>query len=108
MSRLLAILMAVITGVLIAAGVAPTREKEKTTSPEGTVRAFYDRVKADDYRGAYALTAPSSNVDFASFRHDIAGRDGSLKTLSQLQNADARMIANHGNEAVVPANLECR
>ena len=52
MSRLLAIIMAVITGVLIAAGVAPTRQKEKTTSPEGTVRAFYDRVRADDYQGA--------------------------------------------------------
>ena len=108
MSRVLAIIMAVITGVLIAAGVAPTREKEKTTSPEGAVRAFYDRVKADDYRGAYALIAPSSNVDFASVRHDIAGRDGSLKTLSQLQNADARVIAHHGNEALVRANLEWR
>ena len=106
MSRVLAILMAVITGVLIASGVAPTREQEKTTSPEGAVRAFYDRVKADDYQGAYALTARSSNVDFASFRHDIAGRDGSLKTLSQLQNADFRVIAHHGNEALVRANLE--
>lgn len=106
MSRVLAILVAVITGVLIAAGVAPTREKEKTTSPEGAVRAFYDRVKADDYQGAYALIAPSSNVDFASMRRDIAGRDGSLKTLSQLQNADTRMLAQHGNEAMVRANLE--
>lgn len=108
MSRLLAIIMAIITGVLIAAGVAPTREKEKTTSPEGTVRAFYDRVRADDYRGAYALIAPSSNVDFATVHHDIAGRDGSLKTLSQLQNVDTRIIANHGNEALVRANLEWR
>jgi len=108
MSRILAILMAVITGVLIVAGVAPAREKEKTTSPEGAVRAFYDRVKADDYQGAYALVAPSSNVDFASLRRDIAGRDGSLKTLSQLQSADARVIAHHGNEALVRANLEWR
>src|SRR5262249_22834662 len=84
MSRLLAILMAVITAVLIAAGVEPAREKEKTTSPEGTVTAFYDRVRADDYPGAYALIAPSSNVDFQTLHRDIAGRDGSLKTLSQL------------------------
>ena len=61
MNRLLPVLMLVITAVLIAAGTAPTREKERTTSPEGTVQAFYNRVKADDYRGAYSLIAPSSN-----------------------------------------------
>src|SRR5205814_1940628 len=67
-----------------------------------------DRVRADDYQGAYALIAPSSNVDFATAHRDIAGRDGSLKTLSQLQNADTRVIANHGNEALVRASLEWR
>src|SRR5205814_8914904 len=106
MSRLLAIIMAVITGVLIAAGVAPTRQKEKTTSPEGTVRAFYDRVRADDYKGAYELSAPSSNVDFATAHRDIAGQNGSLKTLSQLQNADTRVITKTGTQHLVSANLD--
>jgi hypothetical protein len=106
MNRIFAIIMLVVTGVLIAAGVAPTREKEKTTSPEGTVTAFYDRVKANDYRSAYSLIAPSSNVDFNTVYHDIAGRDGSLKTLSHLQNAEARVIAHNENEAMVRASLE--
>ena len=75
MNRLLPVLMLVITAVLIAAGTAPTREKERTTSPEGTVQAFYNRVKADDYRGAYSLIAPSSNVDFSDLYHDVAGRE---------------------------------
>src|SRR5712671_5489703 len=106
MSRILAVVMLTVTGVLLAMGVAPTREKEKTTSPEGAVQAFYDRVKADDYRGAYALIASSSNIDLQSMYHDIAGRDGSLKTLSHLQNTETRTVAHNGNEAVVRASLE--
>jgi len=106
MSRLLAIVMVVVTAVLIVAGTAPTKQKQRTTSPEGAVLAFYDRVRADDYRTAYSLIAPSSNVDFNTLYHDIAGRDGSLKTLSHLQNTEARVIAHNDNEAVVRASLE--
>jgi hypothetical protein len=106
MNRILAIVMLVLTGVLLAVGVAPTKEKERTTSPEGAVQAFYDRVKGADYRGAYSLIAPSSNIDLSTMYHDIAGRDGSLKTLSHLQNAETRMVAHNGKEAVVRASLE--
>lgn len=106
MSRVLAIIMLVLTPALIVIGTAPTKEKEKTTTPDGTVQAFYDRVKSDDYRDAYALITPSSNVDFNTMYHDIAGRDGSLKTLSRLWRSEARIIAHNGNEALVRANLE--
>src|SRR5579859_5006334 len=99
MSRILALAMVIVTVVLIAAGTAPTKQKERTTSPEGAVLAFYDRVKADDYRTAYSLIAPSSNVDFNTVYHDIAGRDGSLKTLSHLQNTEARVIAHNGSRS---------
>ena len=106
MGRILVILTIVLTVVLIVAGTAPTKEKEKTTTPEGTVQAFYDHVKSDDYRDAYALIAPSSNVDFNTVYHDIAGRDGSLKTLSRLWRDEARVIAHNGSQALVRANLE--
>ena len=106
MSRILLIIMIVVTAALIVAGTAPTKEKERTDSPEGTVQAFYDRVKSDDYRGAYSLIAPSSNVDLDTMYHDIAGRNGSLKTLSRLWHSEARLIAHNGNEAIVRANLE--
>jgi hypothetical protein len=106
MSRILTIAMIVVTAALIAAGTAPTKEKERTTSPEGAVQAFYTRVKVDDYRGAYSLVAASSNVDFNTMYHDIAGRDGSLKTLSHLQNSEARVLAHNGNEALVRASLD--
>lgn len=106
MSRILAILTIVATAALIVAGTAPTKEKERTTSPDGTVQAFYDRIKSDDYRGAYALVSPASNVDFNTVYHDVAGRDGSLKTLSRLWRSEARVIAHNGKEALVRANLE--
>lgn len=108
MSRVFAIVMIVVTLALIAWSTAPTKQKEKTTSPEGAVQAFYDRVKADDYHGAYSLIAPSSNVDFAQMYRDIAGRDGSLKTLSQLQSSEQRLLAHNDNQAVVRASLDWR
>ncbi|MFL6439359.1 MAG: hypothetical protein ACJ71Q_17425 [Terriglobales bacterium] len=106
MNRLFAILMIAITGALLALGTAPTKEKEKTTSPEGTVQAFYDRIKSDDYHGAYSLISPSSNVDFSTMYHDIAGRDGSLKTLSHLQRSEARVIAHNDNQTIIRASLD--
>ncbi|HEX4663174.1 MAG TPA: hypothetical protein VH196_02210, partial [Terriglobales bacterium] len=106
MNRIFAIIMIVITGALLALGTAPTKEKERTTSPEGTVQAFYDRVKSDDYHGAYSLIAPSSNVDYSTMYHDIAGRDGSLKTLSHLQRSEARVIAHNDNQTIVRASLD--
>jgi hypothetical protein len=106
MSRILAVIMIVITAALIVAGTAPTKEKEKTTSPDGAVQAFYDHIKNNDYRGAYALVSPSSNVDSDTVYHDIAGRSGSLKTLSRLWRSETRVLAQNGNEALVRANLE--
>src|SRR5579859_236642 len=106
MSRILAVIMIVVTAALIVAGTAPTRQKEKTSTPDGAVQAFLEHVKSDDYRGAFALVSPSSNVDVNTVYHDIAGRNGSLKTLSHLWHADTRVLAQNGNEALVRANLE--
>jgi len=106
MNRLFAIVMMVITAALLAVGTAPAKEQERTTSPEGTVRAFYDRVKSYDYHGAFQLVAPSSNVDFSTMYRDIAGRDGSLKTLSHLDRAEPRIIARNENETLVRASLD--
>ena len=106
MSRILAVIMIVVTAALIVAGTAPTRQKEKTSTPDGAVQALLEHVKSDDYRGAFALVSPSSNVDVNTVYHDIAGRNGSLKTLSHLWHADTRVLAQNGNEALVRANLE--
>jgi hypothetical protein len=105
MSRILPILMIVLLVVLIAAGNPGSEFKDNTSTPDGIVQSFYGHVKADDYRKAFALIAPSSNVDFDTMYRDIAGRSGSLKTYSHLQKSDARIIARNGNQAIVRANL---
>jgi hypothetical protein len=106
MNRIIPILMIVLTIAFVAAGTGPGKLKDNTNSPEGTVQSFYDHVKSEDYRGAYALLSPSSNVNFDTMYHDIAGRDGSLKTLSHLQNAQARVLARNGDQTIVRANLD--
>src|SRR5262249_31505036 len=105
MSRILPILMIGLLVVLIAAGNPGIEFKDNTSTPDGIVQSFYGHIKADDYRNAYALVARSSNVDFNTMYRDIAGRNGSLKTYSRLQKADARVIARNGNQAIVRANL---
>lgn len=106
MGRVIAVIMIVFTAVLIAIGTEPTKEKENLNTPTGAVQAFYAHIENYDYRGAYALLAPSSNVDYNTMMHDIAGRDGSLKTLSHLSKSEARVIAHNGNETIVRASLD--
>src|SRR5205814_312527 len=105
MNRLLPIIMIVLLVVFIAAGTSRSGLADDTSTPEGIVQSFYSHVKADDYRKAYTLIAPSSNVDFNTMYRDIAGRSGSLKTYSHLQKTEARVIAKNGNEALVRVNL---
>ena len=105
MSRILPILMIVLLVVLIAAGNVGSGFEDNISTPDGIVQSFYGHVKADDYRKAYALVAPSSNVDFNTMYRDIAGRNGSLKTYSHLQKSETRVVARNGNEAIVRANL---
>lgn len=109
MNRILSIVMAALLLVLVAAGSlsAGNSSGESKASPEGAVQAFYDNVKAHNFDAAYALISPSSKVDKADVYRDIAGRDGSLKTYSTLQKAEARTVARNGDqEATVRANLE--
>jgi hypothetical protein len=106
MKRIIPIVMIVLTIVFVAAGTGPSKLKDNTKTPEGTVQSFYDHVKADDYRGAYALLSPSSNVSFEVMRQDLAGRDGSLKTLSRLDSEHTRVLAKNGDQTIVRANLD--
>lgn len=105
MSRILPIILIVLLVVLIAAGNVGVGFKDNTSTPDGIVQSFYGHVKGDDYRKAYALISPSSNVDFNTMYRDIAGRNGSLKTYSHLQNLETRVIARNGNQTIVRANL---
>ena len=83
MNRLLPIIMIVLLVVFIAAGTSRSGLADDTSTPEGIVQSFYSHVKADDYRKAYTLVAPSSNVDFNTMYRDIAVQLGKGKTSAQ-------------------------
>jgi len=107
MKHFLPVAFIILLVVLIAAGTVQPRSDDNASSPDGVVLSFYNHIKAEDYRGAFSLLSSSSNVDFRNMYRDIAGKDGSLKTLSHLQKVDTRLVDRHGDsEATVRANLQ--
>jgi hypothetical protein len=63
-------------------------------------------VQGRDWNSAYAYVAPSSNVDLQTFTRDLTGRDGSLRTYSQLENINTRTLHENDNDAVVRTELK--
>lgn len=106
MRRVLPILIIVLTVVLIAMATIQPNELTPATSPDGAVRALFDHVKARDYKGAFAYVANSGDTDEQAFARDLAGRDGSLRTYSSLEQADTKVLHATDNEALVRATLE--
>jgi hypothetical protein len=106
MRRVLPILIIVLTAVLIAMATIQPHELTPATTPDGAVRAVFDHVKARDYKGAFAYVANSSDTDEEAFARDLAGRDGSLRTYSSLEQADTKVLHASDNEALVRATLE--
>ena len=86
MGRLLLIIFAVLTVGLIAVGSIHGSSTAPASTPEGAVQSMFDNAKAHDWQGAYSYVAPSSNVDQGGFVRDLSGRNGSLRTYSQLRS----------------------
>jgi len=106
MKRVLPIVILVLTAVLIAMATIQTNQLSPATSPEGAVQSLLAHVKAHDYKGAYSYVANSGDTDEQAFARDLAGRDGSLRTYSSLQQADTKVLHATDNEALVRATLE--
>lgn len=106
MRRVLPILIIVLTAVLIAMATIQPSQLSPATSPDGAVRAVFDHVKARDYKGAFAYVANSGDADEQAFARDLAGRDGSLRTYSSLEQADAKVLHASDSEALVRATME--
>lgn len=106
MKYLSALVFAAILVVLI--GVNALRASRVTTStstPEATVRSFFDRVKARDLKGAYSMVSARSNLDAGAFSRDIGGSHGSLKTFSTLWGVETRVLRQSDSEADIRADL---
>jgi len=106
MKRILPIVIVVLTVVLIAMATIQPNELSPAKSPEGAVQSLFAHVRSRDYPGAYSYVAKSSDTDEAAFARDLAGRDGSLRTYSSLQQADTKVLHANDNEALVRATLE--
>jgi hypothetical protein len=102
----LPILFAVLTVALVAAGTVHKSTTAPASTPEGAVQSMLANVKSHDLKGAYSYVAPASSADFQTFQHDLLGRNGSLKTYSQLESVKTRVLHETDNEALVRTELE--
>jgi hypothetical protein len=106
MSRALPILFTILTVALIAMGTVHQSSVPPATTPEGAVQSMFASVQAHNFAAAYSYVAPASNVDFRTFQHDLQGSNGSLRTYSQLEGADMRVLHESDNDALVRAELK--
>jgi hypothetical protein len=106
MKLTLPVVFAVLTAALIAAGTVHKSSTAPASTPEGAVQSMLANVKAHNWKAAYFYVAPSSNVDLDALRRDLAGRNGSLKTYSQLETVNTRVLHETDNEAMVRTELK--
>jgi hypothetical protein len=106
MKFLLPLLFALVTVGLVAVGAVHKSSSAPASSPEGAVQSMFDAVKAHNWKAAYSYVAPSSNVDLANFQRDLAGRNSSLRTYSQLEAVTTRVLHENDGEALVRADLK--
>jgi hypothetical protein len=106
MNRVLAIALMALAVVLIAISTIIPTTAAKSDTPAGAVSALFNAAKDHNYDRAYSFVAPTSNVDKGEFIRELAGRDGSLRTYSTLQNVDAKVLQESNDNATVRANLE--
>lgn len=106
MKFILPVLFAVLTVALIAAGTVHKSSTAPAPTAEGAVQAMFANVKSHNLKGAFSYVAPSSNADFRSFQLDLQGRNGSLRTYSQLEGANIRVLHESDNDALVRTELK--
>ncbi len=106
MKRTLPIILIVLTVALIALATIRPSEGASPNSPQAAVQALFNRVKAHDYAAAYDYVAKQGNPDEKDFAADLAGRDGSLRTYSSLQQANTKVLHENDNQALVRTTLQ--
>jgi NTF2-like N-terminal transpeptidase domain len=77
-----------------------------TKTPEGAVQSVLDNVKKRQFHNAYSYIANNNQVDEREFADDMRGTYGSLRTYSNLEDANLRVLRKTDNEALVRANIK--
>lgn len=106
MSRFLPLVFALLVVGLIGAGAVHKSSTAPASRPEGAVQSMFDDVKVRNWKAAFSYVAPSSNVDLVTFQRDLAGRNSSLRTYSQLEGVNTRVLHESDDEALVRAELK--
>ncbi len=115
------ILVLVITAGLIVMGLAGTSSGSGTvgvasgsalpgltpaaTTPEQAIANLLSKVQRRDWQGAYSQLANSAQVDQAQFTKELAGRDGSIRSLSTLQSWELHPLHETSKDAQVRTTL---
>src|SRR5690348_2432866 len=106
MKRVIPIVLAILTVVLVAAATVRTNALKPATTPDGAVQLLLDHARSHDFSSAFNYVAKSSNTDQQSFAKDLSGRDGSLRTYSSLQKFDTKVLRENDEQATVRTNIE--
>src|SRR5215467_9396847 len=106
MGRFLTLIFVILTLGLIAAGTVHRSSTAPASTPEGAVQSMFANAKAHNWKGAYSYVAASSNVDQGGFIRDLSGRNGSLRTYSQLDSVNTRVLHESENEAAVRTEIK--
>jgi len=106
MKNIVPILLAGVLFLLIAMGTVSAHSRPSDSSPEGATKAFFQAIHDQDWDQAYAMALPQNGLTKEQFIHDVHGSHGSLKSISALETADAKLLSDSGSEASVRANLQ--
>lgn len=106
MGRVLIVIFVILTLGLVALGAIHPSATAPASTPEGAVQDMFMNVQGHDWKSAYSYIAPSSNVDLPAFTRDLTGRDGSLRTYSQLESVNTRALHESDADAVVRTELK--
>lgn len=121
MSRTIAIAFGVLTIVLVAVGTLfpaknnvsvmyisgeGTGATQSDKTPQDAVLSVFDNVRQRNYHEAYAYIGNTNQVDETEFTNDVRGTYGSLRTYSNLESTDVKVLNASDNAATVRATTK--
>ena len=107
MSRILLIVMIVVTLLLLAVGpLTASKDTADLNTPDGAVKAMFDDVEAHNWKAAYDLISDQNQIDLASFIRQVGGSNGDLRTFSTLAKVTPKVLHQSDTDALVRTDLQ--
>jgi hypothetical protein len=107
MGRILLIVTVVLTVLLIAAGTLTAgKTSADLSTPDGAVRAMFAAVQNKNWQAAYELVSNKNTVDLESFKRELNGSNGDLRTFSTLAKVTPKVLRETDSDALVRTDLQ--